>query len=260
MSLKHRNVPKIASYKKLKAVLIGCGLGGALLLSFVLSTGQNSNVEVAPSPRTSGGKTPANKPSAKSASKPVSDMVLPKIPASETDSSRVPEVPIASGKCGDQSVSGDIIYPAFKEHADGEQLKQQNCGSAIAKTSDTGTSAFQVGSFADRQRAKAFARKVGGNVSQPYRLPPLPSTAGTPSAFPSPSSGLSSQSDLEIDATISGSKYDSNTGSSSDTSYRLAPFVFASPAPALSSAPSLSSAPAPSPAPSDSELSDPKSP
>jgi hypothetical protein len=250
MSLKHRNVTKIASYKKLKAVWIGCGLGGALLLSFVLSTGQHSNVAVAPSPRTSTGKTPVNKPSAKSTSKPVPDMVLPKIPASETDSIRVPEVPIASGGCGDQSVSGDIMSPAFKDHANGEQSKQQNCGSEIAKTSNAGTSAFQARSFADRPRAKAFARRVGGKVSQPYRLPPLPSTAGTPSALPSPSSGLPSQSESEIDATISSNQYDNNTGSSSDTSYRLAPFAFASPAPSLSSAP----------APSNSESSNPSSP
>jgi hypothetical protein len=254
MSLKHRNVPKTAFYKKLKAVLIGCGLGGALLLSFVLPTGQHSsNVAVAPLPRTPTGKTPANKRSVKSASKPFPDIVLSKIPASETDSSPAPEVPIASGGCGEQSVSGDIMSPAFKDHAGGEQSKQQNCGSEIAKTSNAGTPASQAGSFADRQRAKAFARKVGSKVSQPYRLPPLPSTARTRSAFPS-SSALPSPSESEIDATISGNQYDSNTGSSSDTPYRLAPFVFASPAP------SLSSAPAPSPAPSDSKLSDPKSP
>jgi hypothetical protein len=227
MSLKHRSIPKTALYKKFRAGLMSCGLGGALLLGFVLFKEQNSNVAVVPSPSApiSAVPAPANRIPAISALEPIPDRVPSRPVPSDVNPRGTSELPVTAGNCGDSGGNGDVLYPVLINHADVEQLGQQHCQHAIAKTSDHGTSVFRVASFTDRQRAQAFAQKVGGKVGQPYQSTPLPSTNIDASALPSPSS----PAEAEIDATIPSHKDNNDTGSSSNTSYRLAPFVFASP-------------------------------
>jgi hypothetical protein len=243
MSLEHRSAPKTALYKKFKIVLISSGLGSALFLGFVLSKEQRPSLVGVPPARvpTTTDAAASNKTSAISASKPALTTASPKLFPSETGSNISPDISAASSNCGDPIGSGDVLYPVVTNRADVEQSEQQSCRPAIAKTSVDGTPASQVAGFTDRQRAAAFAQKVGGKVGQPYQLPPLPSSISIDSSASSlPSSSLPSQSEAEIDAAVPGNRNDNDAGSRADTPSQLAPFVFASPAPALPAAPSNS--------------------
>lgn len=75
----------------------------------------------------------------------------------------------AKQSCGDTSTGSETAwYPVFIDHGDLASIHSELCGDAIETTrKDTGISAVQVASFSGRDRAVAFANKVGGDVGEP---------------------------------------------------------------------------------------------
>ena len=75
----------------------------------------------------------------------------------------------AKQSCGDTSTGSETAwYPVFIDHGDLASIHSELCIDAIETTrKDTGILAVQVASFSDRDRAVAFANKIGGDVGEP---------------------------------------------------------------------------------------------
>ncbi len=151
----------------LKAALIGGGVGGGLLIGALLLRGQPSGVVVSPLPSASPSIVSSVSPSAIAtptpSASPEANSPQPSVAASPEPANT------AEDTCGDSGGNGEW-YPVFMNNADVRQVRRKYCRDAIAKTRDNGTPAVQVASFTDRQRAVAFADRVGGEVGQPYKV------------------------------------------------------------------------------------------
>jgi len=75
----------------------------------------------------------------------------------------------AKQSCGDTSTGSETAwYPVFIDNGDVASIRSELCADAIETTrKDTEISAVQVASFSGRDRAVAFANKVGGDVGEP---------------------------------------------------------------------------------------------
>lgn len=196
----------------LKPLLIGSGLGGVLLLGFVFLRGQTPAVVTQPTPIAT--SSPSANPTASLAAtpEPVSPTPTPAPPT--------PEAPVTSeATCGDADGSGQDWYPVFMNNADLEQVRRKYCQDAIAKTRDNGTPAVQVASFSDRNRAVAFAQKVGGEVGLPYKIGAAVPSA-SPSVTPTPSAPASPPAASDgTNAVIVGNKGETNIRRGPGTSF-----------------------------------------
>lgn len=75
--------------------------------------------------------------------------------------------------CGDKSALPDALwYPVFIDDKSVEEVSNQYCRDAqsVANREKTGKPSVQVASFNDRNKAQAFAERVGGEVGQPHKL------------------------------------------------------------------------------------------
>ncbi|QLE59824.1 hypothetical protein [Nostoc sp. TCL26-01] len=75
----------------------------------------------------------------------------------------------AKQSCGDTSTGSETAwYPVFIDYGNLANINRELCADAIETTrKDTGILSVQVASFSNRDRAVAFANKVGGNVGKP---------------------------------------------------------------------------------------------
>ncbi|MGB8702900.1 MAG: serine/threonine protein kinase [Thermosynechococcaceae cyanobacterium] len=183
----------------LRPFLIGAGIGGALLLGFLLVRGQTPVADVQPSPANTFSPTVSSSPSSASPS-PSPEASSPSPEPSESPSPEPSST--AQASCGDANDSGTTWYPVFINNADLEQVRRDDCQDAIAKVREDGTPAVQVASFTDEQRANDFAQKVGGEVGKPYQLGASPSPSPSPSPSTSPSASPTDDPASETNAVI----------------------------------------------------------
>lgn len=171
----------------IKALILGGCIGGAILGAVLLLRPQPIP-EVQPSPMVSASPSPLDSLS------PVAPQSLeptpPEAPATVSPSPSPQPVTTAAATCGDPGGSGDTWYPVFINQGNLEQVRNQYCQDAIAKTRNNGTPAVQVASFNSREKAESFAQKVGGEVGEPYQVAsstPAPTGSPAPSASSPPS-------------------------------------------------------------------------
>jgi serine/threonine protein kinase, bacterial len=160
------------------------------------------------SPSPSASTTPINSPSASTP------------PSAEPSVSPSPERAVtAPATCGDQGGRGLSWYPVFINNANLGQIQRDYCQDAIAKTRDDGTPAVQVASFTERSKAEAFAKKVGGDVGQPYQTGSSPSPSSS-SVSPSPSPTVPPPKNNDrTNAVIIGNKGQTNIRKGPGTNY-----------------------------------------
>lgn len=197
----------------IKAVLIGAGLGGVVLAGLFFFKGQSPIPVIQPSPLASSSAAPSPPESPTPTPTPIAASPSPTEsvpPPSPEEPSPSPSSP-AAASCGDPVGSGQTWYPVFIDNGDVNQVRQQHCQDAIAKTRDNGTPTVQVASFSDPQRAADFAQKVGGDVGQPYQVGTTPSPSASPSESPTPNA--------ETNAVIVGNKGATNIRHGPGTNY-----------------------------------------
>jgi serine/threonine protein kinase, bacterial len=211
--------PAASSNQWMKSALIGGGIGGALLVGFALAKGLSPApvVSPAPSPIASSVPVDSTSPSVSTTPTPITSPSASTPPSAEPSVSPSTEpVVTAPATCGDRGDRGLSWYPVFINHADLGQVQRDYCQDAIAKTRDDGTPAVQVASFTERSKAEAFAKKVGGDVGQPYQTGPSPSSSVSPS--PSPTV-LPPKNNDRTNAVIIGNKGQTNIRKGPGTNY-----------------------------------------
>jgi serine/threonine protein kinase, bacterial len=205
-----------------KALILGGCIGGAIL-GAVLLLRPKSIPEVLPSPIASDNPSATNSAVPITSPSPASTIPVEPTPATTPSS---PPTTNATASCGDPGGTGNTWHPVFMNQANLEQVRSQYCQDAIAKTRDDGTPAVQVASFNSREKAEAFAQKVGGEVGEPYQVgsntisatSPSPSPAASSSSTVSPSPGTSPAPD-GTNAVIIGDTSEKNIRSGPGTDY-----------------------------------------
>jgi len=194
--------PAAASNQWMKSALIGGGIGGALLVGFALAKGLSPAPVVSPAPSPIASSVPVESTSPSASPTPISSPSASIPPSAEPSVSPSPEPSVtAPATCGDQDGRGLSWYPVFINNANLGQIQRDYCQDAIAKTRDDGTPTVQVASFTERSKAEAFAKKVGGDVGQPYQMgsSPSPTPSSPPSSSPAPQPSNSDTDAMIVD-------------------------------------------------------------
>jgi hypothetical protein len=172
--------------------IAGTVLSGWLLLSVVVGAPPEPQVRETPSPSVIEEFSPPI-----SSPMPTPSGVSKQSSPTSASSNKF-QFPLPS--CGDQATQTDVTwYPVFVDGGNLEAIRRQYCADAISTTREqTGKPTIQVASFANYDKAQAFAAAVGGEVGQPsssgseIEQKPVQATSvptSTPSSSPSPAVG-----------------------------------------------------------------------